>query len=68
MQFIEQLLGWDPDGGSGVVEALLILTAAAAVALWVRRRPRTAFTQGTHTSTTSNARERAQRASTHAAL
>jgi len=38
MDFIERLFGLAPDGGSGILEALLVCAVIAALALLARRR------------------------------
>jgi hypothetical protein len=37
MDFIEHLIGWDPDAGNGSIELALILLANVAIFLFVLR-------------------------------
>jgi hypothetical protein len=41
MDFIEQIFGISPDGGSGATEALLFATPIVLLAFWRLRRART---------------------------
>ena len=38
MDFIEQIFGWSPDGGSGALEFALIVVPAAGVAILAWRK------------------------------
>lgn len=46
MDFIEQIFGFNPDGGSGAFETALVLLAIGIVVLWLRARSRPAVRVG----------------------